>query len=209
VSKRMFAYYAAAVGRFTGFDPAEDQNNRLHKYAYGATNPVTHSDPSGTTFIEQMGCLAMQAVLLAIRVVSLGIVGGLFCGGASALDAWIEDEDRDPWEAFQSGFLTGFFLTALTVAFPVLAPLICAGVAASLAVAACDAWSRDKRALAVYRLVLMAIAVGGATRTSSIKRLCDFMVRAGAKTNPEITYLHPACRGDDWDRCRGRDALPL
>ena len=43
-------YYDPSIGRFISFDPAEDMNNKLHKYNYCADDPINNLDPSGQLF---------------------------------------------------------------------------------------------------------------------------------------------------------------
>ena len=45
-------YYSPGLGRFTGYDPVEDANNRLHKYAYCGGNPLCRLDVKGSQFTD-------------------------------------------------------------------------------------------------------------------------------------------------------------
>ena len=40
-------YYTPTLGRFTSLDPAEDVNNKLHKYVYCGNDGNNHIDPNG------------------------------------------------------------------------------------------------------------------------------------------------------------------
>ena len=59
-------YYSPGLGRFTGFDPAEDYTNRLHKYAYCGNNPINVNDPSG-----ELCFVLVVGLLLAILLICL------------------------------------------------------------------------------------------------------------------------------------------
>jgi len=62
-------YYSPGLGRFTGYDPVEDANNKLHKYAYCGNDGFNHLDPSGQfSLIEAIIAIVLLVVALIVAV---------------------------------------------------------------------------------------------------------------------------------------------
>jgi RHS repeat-associated protein len=93
-------YYAPSQGRFTGFDPVEDQANKLHKYLYCGNDAVNCVDWSGekwtlaqTSLVAGIiGLLANIAVYHMVNPAYERTFGGYVAAGIS-------------------GFLAGFIAT--------------------------------------------------------------------------------------------------
>jgi len=61
-------YYSPGLGRFTGYDPVEDANNKLHKYAYCGNEPVGRKDVKGT---EILGDVVASLITFILPIVPL------------------------------------------------------------------------------------------------------------------------------------------
>jgi hypothetical protein len=55
--------YDPAIGRFTSFDPADDYQNRLHRYNYCGGDGVNCVDPSGEVNYTLIGILAVAFIV--------------------------------------------------------------------------------------------------------------------------------------------------
>ena len=67
--------YDPTIGRFTTFDPAEDMNNKLHKYNYCHNDPTNCLDLTGKGFLElpTIGAIVMTLVMTALVIVSFAL----------------------------------------------------------------------------------------------------------------------------------------
>jgi len=69
-------YYDATTGRFTRRDTYEgrlEEPVTLHKYLYANGNPVSYVDPSGLYATTLGAYFAIEAVLLAIAIIGIGV----------------------------------------------------------------------------------------------------------------------------------------
>jgi RHS repeat-associated protein len=72
-------YYSPGLGRFTGYDPIEDANNKLHRYAYCGNEPVSLIDLSGNmvgigSLFVGIFILILLAALVAAVIVAAHLV---------------------------------------------------------------------------------------------------------------------------------------
>jgi len=72
-------YYSPGLGRFTGYDPVEDANNKLHKYAYCGNEPIDCIDPLGKDI-----CMAAKVGLLIVAAIIVYLAAALISGVLSA-----------------------------------------------------------------------------------------------------------------------------
>jgi len=59
-------YYSPGLGRFTGYDPVEDANNKLHKYVYCGNEPISNLDSSGQFLIGFLIAAFIFAAILSM-----------------------------------------------------------------------------------------------------------------------------------------------
>ena len=107
-------YLNVSTGRFWSMDefggrPADPQS--LHRYLYGANDPVSRRDPSGHDFIQTIGALAVQKILVTQTIIGAGIGGALGCVGGA-----LDSESRCS-QGFFSGILAGAVTGALGGAY--------------------------------------------------------------------------------------------
>jgi len=69
-------YYDPRAGRFTGFDPADDYANNLHKYAYCGNDGINNMDPSGQMIIWPGWSVALKIIGKWLGIAGLG---GIIC----------------------------------------------------------------------------------------------------------------------------------
>lgn len=77
-------YYSPGMGRFTGYDPVEDANNKLHKYAYCGNDGINRYDPSGYFGIgDYVSTIATLAIVTIVASIAVGSYKGWKGGGGS------------------------------------------------------------------------------------------------------------------------------
>jgi RHS repeat-associated protein len=87
-------YYSPGLGRFTGYDPVEDANNKLHKYVYCGNDGINLNDLSGMTGTDY----TLPNLLAAASIV--GLLGSI-CLTISTGSIWLyadsDYEAKNSW----------------------------------------------------------------------------------------------------------------
>jgi RHS repeat-associated protein len=101
--------YDPAIGRFTSYDPVDDFNNKLHKYAYCGNDPVNSIDPTGSLTMAEVG----GVVQTIIGTLGRAAIWGL--SPARTIRTWVTRL------AIKTLFAT---LPSLTIAFRHIGPAV-------------------------------------------------------------------------------------
>lgn len=93
--------YMPSIGHFTTWDPAEDFQNRLHRYNYAFQDPINALDPTGTFSLNN---------LVAVSIMS-GCLHAIVVGYYGQYKGWTQDRINEAqWRWFLIGSLAGFTL---------------------------------------------------------------------------------------------------
>jgi RHS repeat-associated protein len=100
--------YDPAIGRFTSFDPVEDHNNKLHKYAYVSCDPVNNYDPTGMWgIVANLTTVTLVMSLVSISLPTLGVLYLRARGKLSFGGVWGHFQDPALWGAAVKGLGIG------------------------------------------------------------------------------------------------------
>jgi len=78
--------YDPSVGRFTAFDPAEDFNNKLHRYTYVTNDPLNLVDPRGLQSLAE----TVVSYLTLGRIASITLTFAGLGGVGHVIEHWGE-----------------------------------------------------------------------------------------------------------------------
>ena len=114
-------YYSPGIGRFTSHDPAEDANNKLHKYAYCGNDSINQVDPSG--LFASLNYIGQVAVAIIVTIVA-GIAIGAYKGKRDTKG--LDGDQHDPlWMlSLCFGAISGA-ATAISIFWPAFATAVC------------------------------------------------------------------------------------